>query len=505
MKEKKRGLRLMVPAALCLAIMTVSTCASPAKTAPGALLPADAAAADTNTSVMTLDQAIADIAAYFAGRLPPASHIAITGFEADTENLSGYTAEELWNHFEQAGAFVMVDRQNLEKIREEINYQMSGEVSDESARSIGKQFGVQYIIYGRVSRIGEDYRVSAYATDVEKASSSLRALTIRPDGRLNGLVSDERGGVESEIDRAVIALGRSLAGPVKIGVGRISLNGTGTVTSLSAYLKRNISHSASQQRNKYEVVDDKVSNEYAVSRANLTRDIFVETGGASTQGRDDTLIQGVVEGDFSPLGGDAAVTLRLVSAVDNRVLGSSRFVIPAVELSRRELSLYPGKDGGAVIPAEFEAKQEILAPYSGRDNAFGFTVKGDDLDGIYYEDEYMTMRLYAEQDCYFKILQVNVRGDAQVLYPRSAKDDNSIKAGQTRRIPDNTRFRITPPFGEEYILAAAYARPFDIAAGPAVPLSSSGLSRDIMVEDEETRLELRPLAAAKFSYTTLPR
>jgi TolB-like protein len=55
----------------------------------------------------------------------------------------------------------MVDRQNLEKIRTEMNYQMSGEVSDESARSIGRQFGVQYIVYGRVRRIGGDYRVSA--------------------------------------------------------------------------------------------------------------------------------------------------------------------------------------------------------------------------------------------------------------------------------------------------------------------------------------------------------
>ena len=192
--------------------MVLSTCASSAS--------AEQDAVDTNA--LTLDEAIADIAAYFTGRLPPASHIAITGFEADTEGLAGYTAEELWNRFEQAGGFVMVDRQNLEKIREEMNYQMSGEVSDESARSIGKQYGVQYIVYGRVTRIGGDYRVSAYATDVEKASSTMRALTIRPDGRLDGLLSGGQGGPEREIDRAVAALGRSVTGPLKIGVGRIT-------------------------------------------------------------------------------------------------------------------------------------------------------------------------------------------------------------------------------------------------------------------------------------------
>jgi hypothetical protein len=335
----------------------------------------------------------------------------------------------------------------------------------------------------------------------------MRALTIRPDGRLNGLLGGGQGGLENEIDRAVNGLGRSVTGSIKIGIGRISLNGTGTVTNLSEYLKRNISHSASRQRNKYEVVDDNVSNEYAVSRANLTRDIFVETGAPpkAAETAQNSLIQALVEGDFSPLDADAEVRLRLVSAADNRVLGSSRFVIPAEELHRRRLSLYPEKGGAVITQAEFDAKQAILAPYSGRDNAFGFTVKGDDLDGVYYEGEYMTMRLYSEKDCYFKILHVSVDGNVQVLYPRSSKDNNFIQAGETRRIPDNTRFRVTPPFGEEYILAAAYPRPFDAAAGAAVPLSSPGLSRDIVVEDEETHGEVRPLATAKFSYTSIPR
>jgi hypothetical protein len=38
-----------------------------------------------NTSAVTLDEAITDIAAYFMERLPAASHVAITGFEAATE------------------------------------------------------------------------------------------------------------------------------------------------------------------------------------------------------------------------------------------------------------------------------------------------------------------------------------------------------------------------------------------------------------------------------------
>jgi len=42
----------------------------------------------------------------------------------------------------------VVDRQQLDLIRAELNFQMSGEVSDESAQSIGQMLGVQSIMSG---------------------------------------------------------------------------------------------------------------------------------------------------------------------------------------------------------------------------------------------------------------------------------------------------------------------------------------------------------------------
>ena len=56
----------------------------------------------------------------------------------------------------------------------------------------------------------------------------------------------------------------------------------------------------------------------------------------------------------------------------------------------------------------------------------------------------MTMRIYSAQDCYFRITHVDVHGNTQVIYPTNQRDNNFIRAGETRRIPDNTRFRMTP-------------------------------------------------------------
>ncbi|GHT91593.1 hypothetical protein FACS1894140_2430 [Spirochaetia bacterium] len=453
---------------------------------------------------LTLDAAIAEAASYFTARLVKGSKAAITGFEAEAKSVSDYIFEELWNSFENSNAFVMVDRRNLEQIRRELNYQMSGEVSDESARSIGQQYGAQTIIYGQMTRLGNEYRLVMYATDVERANSSMRTFNIRPDTRLTSLLdagSAGQGGLDGEIDRAVAAMGRNVNQRLKVGIGRISLNGSGTVTSLSDYLKRNIEVSASRQQAKYLIVSDTVSSEFAASSANQ-RGLSVEGPAA--------VVQGIVVGSFSPLGRDAEVSLQLIStARDKAVLGSAVFVIPADELGKRNLSMLPPKNNTVISQAEFNAKQLAIAPYDGKNNAFTFTVTPDDLDGIYYDGEYMTLRIYTERDCYFKITHLDVEGNTQVIYPRASQDNNFIKAGETRQIPDNTRFRMGRPYGEEYILVAAYEKPFTLTAGSVAALSNAIITRGLVVENQGGAAAggqtANPVATARFSYTILPK
>jgi hypothetical protein len=413
--------------------------------------------------------------------------------EAEPPALADYVFEEFWAQFENTGGFVLVDRRNLEKIRAEMDYQLSGEVDDNTARSIGRQYGAQTIVYGKITPLAGEYRMVMYATDVEQARSSMRACGIRADAKLTALLN-AGGGLDAEIDRAVLTLGRGLNSRLRVGIGRISLNGTGTVTNISDYLKRNIGMSASRQGSKYEVASDSESAAFAVASRGLT----VEAGVPGSP------VDAVVSGSFSPLGADAEVSLQLVSTRNNALVGAAKFVISGDELQRRGLSLLPQKDGAVITQAEFNAKQKAIAPYDGAHNAFKFTVTADDLDGVYHDGEYMTMRVYAERDCYFKIIHIDVNGAAQVIYPTSTRDDNFIKAGAARRIPDNTRFRLVAPFGEEYILAAAYERPFTLSSTAAGPLSDALITRGLIVQDEATRADTRPAATAKFSYTILP-
>ncbi|MDR1420001.1 MAG: DUF4384 domain-containing protein [Treponema sp.] len=288
---------------------------------------------------VSLDQALSDIAAYYAENLPPNTRIALLDFESEARLLSDYIFEELWIRFENGASFVMVERHNLELIQKELDYQYSGAVSDESALSVGNRFGPQTLVYGKITRLGRDYRLVVHATDAERAVTSIRSRVVVPGPRFAALLENPPDG--------------------------------------------------------------------------------------------------------------------------------------------------PAGMAGAL--------------YSGAGNPWPFTVRTDRPGGNYRDGDYMTLRIYSEKDAWFKVTHVDVNGNAQVIYPLSPRDNNFIQAGETRQIPDNTRFRMTRPYGEEMILACAYERPFTVQGGPAAPLSNRLLVRGITVESKDTHTDMRPAATAKFT------
>ena len=441
---------------------------------------------------LTLDAAISETAAYFTGRLPKGAKIALLPFDAPTGRLSDYVFEELWKRFEDSGNFVMVDRKNLERIEAEIKIQYeTGKVDDSHMVSMSKQYGAEFIVYGRITALGKEYRITIYATDVEKASSSQRAFAVRQDSRLASLLNVS---VDDEVERAISAMAKAVNQKTVIAVGRISYADTQTVTSFSAWVKNGIIAGAQKQGGKFQVATDSESADFAV----FSRGLTVETPVVNTS------IQAVVTGSYTPLDNGAEVSLQLVSASGNKaVLSSAKFVIPASELERRRLSLLPVRDNAAITKAEFDRKQQAVVSYSGGNNKWAFTVTPDVLDGIYYNGDFMSMLVYSARDCYFRIIHIDVNGNTQVIYPTSPNDNNFIRAGQTRRIPDNTRFRMGPPYGEEIILASAYDRPFTTGQLSGA-LSADSITRGLTVESD-TRTAMSPSATAKFSYTILPR
>jgi len=116
-----------------------------------------------------LDLAIRDASDYLNDNIPKGSMIVILNVQSDSASLSDYVIDELIANAVNDKIFKVVDRRQLDLIRAEQNFQLSGEVDDKLAVSIGKVFGAQTIVSGKVVQVGERYRMTIRALEVQTA------------------------------------------------------------------------------------------------------------------------------------------------------------------------------------------------------------------------------------------------------------------------------------------------------------------------------------------------
>lgn len=127
-------------------------------------------AAGTVCALDTLDQAIEREAAYIIDRAPKDSVLAVVSIQSDSTGLSDYIMERFPDYLIQNRKnLTFVDRGRLDLIQKEINFQYSGEVSDETMVSIGEKIGAQIIITGAVSEAVDSYNFGVKMLDVRTA------------------------------------------------------------------------------------------------------------------------------------------------------------------------------------------------------------------------------------------------------------------------------------------------------------------------------------------------
>ncbi|MDR0603348.1 MAG: penicillin-binding protein activator LpoB [Bacteroidales bacterium] len=124
---------------------------------------------NTSVSVLTIDETIKDVSIYLNNRLPKSNRLLVLNIKSDYPQLSEYIIDSLIENIVNDGLLTIVDRQQLTEIRNELYFQSSGEVSDETAQSIGHMVGAQTIISGNITPIGNFYRLRIRAISVESA------------------------------------------------------------------------------------------------------------------------------------------------------------------------------------------------------------------------------------------------------------------------------------------------------------------------------------------------
>jgi hypothetical protein len=149
---------------LILLFAVLSACAG--NPAPA---PVQAAAPKAVATPDELEAAVRETSDYLNKQLPKGNKLMILNVQSDFPALSEYIIDELIANTVNDRIFSVVDRQQLNAIRAELDFQMSGEVDDATAQSLGRMAGAQLIISGAVSRIGDLYRLRVRALSVQSA------------------------------------------------------------------------------------------------------------------------------------------------------------------------------------------------------------------------------------------------------------------------------------------------------------------------------------------------
>ena len=116
-----------------------------------------------------IDSIILKVANDISSRCSTKTILCILDFNSPTQEMSEYIQTELTSQVTENGMKV-VTRSNMGKIDNELNYQLSGLISDETALSICKRLGANAIIFGQIKELDNKYNLQVRLLDVETAS-----------------------------------------------------------------------------------------------------------------------------------------------------------------------------------------------------------------------------------------------------------------------------------------------------------------------------------------------
>ena len=125
--------------------------------------------AATGLFAVDINEALDTAAKQFSSSLKAGTTVAIVGIASDTEAMSEYLLDEMTIRIVQNRKLTVADRANLEAIKKEMNFQLSGEVSDATMKEIGAMVGADVVIHGNLKKAG-GFMLTLQALDVTKAT-----------------------------------------------------------------------------------------------------------------------------------------------------------------------------------------------------------------------------------------------------------------------------------------------------------------------------------------------
>ncbi len=128
---------------------------------------------NTRQTVYSIDEAVIQVSKDIADRCETNEIIAILDFSAETQDMGTYLNTQITSAIFENSKLRVVTRQNMDKVNEELEYQISGFVSEDTAISICQRLGAQQIVFGQIEEFNNGYMFQVKMLDVKTGSYSL--------------------------------------------------------------------------------------------------------------------------------------------------------------------------------------------------------------------------------------------------------------------------------------------------------------------------------------------
>jgi TolB-like protein len=141
-------------------------------TVTGCSLAAGVVASEASHSIAEsrgIKRASDTISAKLVKTLPEGAGIAVLSIESRDPQEASYVISELEYAFVNSRKFQIASRSSIDAVMREQNFQLSGNVSDADAVSIGRMSGATIVITGNVNRTSTTNTLAVRAIDVQTA------------------------------------------------------------------------------------------------------------------------------------------------------------------------------------------------------------------------------------------------------------------------------------------------------------------------------------------------
>ena len=154
------------------------------------------------TFAVDIETALQQVADQFSASLKKGTTIAIVGISSDSAEMSNFMLDEITLDFVKQHKLTVANRANLDAIKKEMNFQLSGEVSDESIQQLGAMVGANVVIHGSMKALGRDFNLIVQALDVTSATVlDMCRIRVEPNRTTDYLFA--QGGVKVKKSSAV--------------------------------------------------------------------------------------------------------------------------------------------------------------------------------------------------------------------------------------------------------------------------------------------------------------